>query len=201
MIFNNVFKTCIVLWCLSLSFTNQAQNHEIELLGLQTILNNTNDANDYQFFDGEIHLKTEEVLKGDISVNRINEHQKYAAIIRIENECFYIANTKIKEVYLYERIDKRDTKTKFVTINGHHKLFREVYKKDTETIVYDLMDKPFDGKILNDVHIMENGNLLSIFNFWTSGPKKDLINYLNKRDNKNYKRRDFKSLEQLFATL
>ena len=63
------------------------------------------------------------------------------------------------------------------------------------------MEKPFDGKTMSNIYVLENDKLVYIFNFWHSGPKADLLNYFEDRDKKKYKRRDFKNLEKLFAQL
>ncbi|WP_298903895.1 hypothetical protein [uncultured Psychroserpens sp.] len=191
----------IFLLCITLSFTNlQAQQHEVELLGLETIQFSTINNDDVYYYTGQIRLKDQQTFNGLISINH-KRYKDYTTILKTKDKCVYIPNENIDTVILYKDDNRDYTETTFVSIKGHDKLFREIYKKDNSTIVYDLLKKPFDGKIMNDIYIKENGKLVSIFNFWSSGPKKDLINYINKRDTKTYKRRDFKSLKDLFAKL
>lgn len=179
----------------------QAQNqvHEVDLLGLQSIQFSTINDEIY-FYDGLINLKNNEILEGSISLNHIKDG-KYSVILRTKDSCTYISNEDIEDVVLLEKNKHNVSQTRFVLLENHQKLLRELYFKDSENAIYDAMEKPFDGSVMNDVYVKENGSLIRLFDFWTSGPKKALINYINKRDNKKYKRRDFKSLEQLFATL
>jgi len=51
------------------------------------------------------------------------------------------------------------------------------------------MKKPFDGKIMNDDHVLENNTLVASYDFWHSDPKSYLFNYCEDRDQKKYKRR------------
>ena len=55
--------------------------------------------------------------------------------------------------------------------------------------------------LVGRVFIKENNILTDTFNFWSSGEKKDIINYINERDETKYKRGDFKSLDELFSKL
>jgi hypothetical protein len=179
----------------------QNREHEVVRLGLESITPNSNYSKTLHFFEGRIKLKDSTYFFGEICLNQLDKNQKYAAILRIDECAFYIPNATIKNIVLQQVLDKKNMKTKFISIDKEDKLFREVYKKDPNTIVYDLKESPFDGKTLNDVHIMDNGNLLEIYKLTPSGPKKDIINYLNKRDNKTYNRGDFKTLKDVFASL
>ncbi len=176
---------------------NFVKGQELSFIEQQLIFG-TYTADDNSFYDGEIHLKNSEILKGSISLN-LKNHGQYATLLIGKDEHTYIPNDEINYVLVSD--NDQSSKTKFVSIQGQSKLFRELYRKNDQTIVYDLLEKPFDGRIMNDIHIKAQGKLVSIFDFWTSGPKKDLINYINKRDGMNYRRRDFKSLDDLFAKL
>lgn len=165
----------------------------------QTLLNiQLNDTN--YFYDGIIYLKNNEVLTGNIGLNRQRDGQ-YAALLITDDGCQYIPNTEIEIVELFANDDNDYESTVFIPLKDKEKLYRELYVKDAENAIYDSMKKPFDGKIMSGVYVLENNSLLSIYNFWHSGPKADLLNYFEDRDQKKYKRRDFKNLETLFAQL
>jgi len=198
MISKKLFRYLFTLLFILSASNIKAQQHEVDLLGLQTIQFNSDD--NFAFFDGEIHLKNNETLKGRISLNHLHNNI-YSTSIRTKDGCSYIPNTTIDNVVLYKNERYKQVETRFIPIEGYSKLFREVFKKDNKTAIYDLLEKPFDGKILSGVYVKENDTMEYVYNFWSSGPKKDLINYINKRDNKAYKRRDFKTLESLFAAL
>jgi len=170
----------------------------LEALNLINTLNLTN--NSTNFYEGEVHLKNNESFKGLISINKI-QNGEYSTLINLEDGCKYVPNKNIKNVVLFGKSKDQQNETVFVMLQNKRKLYRELYTKDSKNGIYDLLEKPFDWKIMSDVLIMEDNALTSVYNFWSSGPKKDIINYINKRDNKKYKRRDFKSLEKLFAAL
>lgn len=184
---------------LMISYSSWAQKDQDDLLNYQTVLNNRLLQNQqHPFFKGVIHLKSGDSLAGELSLNNF-ENKEYSTILQQKNKQVVISNQTIKEVILYA--DNTSSKTKFYAIKEDQQLYREVYKKDKETIVYDSSNQPFEGKLISSVYVQQNGKLIDTFNFWTSGPKKDLVNYLNKRDGKKYKNRDFKSLDDLFAKL
>ncbi|MBV7270462.1 hypothetical protein [Winogradskyella luteola] len=193
-----IFRKSIVLTLfISVLTVINAQELDINLVNLNTVIEN---SNDYSFYNGEIHLKTNETLKGRISLNHINDDQ-YAVLLKTDKGHIYVSNKDVNSVILFDENKGKILETKFVSFDGHDKLFRELYIKDDETAIYDSMEKPFDNKIMSGVYVLEDDELKYIYNFWSSGPKKDIINYINERDDSNYKRRDFKSLNDLFAIL
>ena len=197
MISKIIQKSCIALFLISTVTIANAQDVDLALVNLQIALDNQNNVD---FYDGQVQLKNNETYQGRISLNHFNGDQ-YAVLLRTNDGCTHISNEEINSVTLFGNDRYKTTETQFVSLEGHDKLFRILYKKDDGIAVYDSIEKPFDNSIMNDVYILEDNELVSIFNFWSSGPKKDIINYLNERDNSNYKRRDFKSLDDLFAKL
>ncbi|WP_299116742.1 hypothetical protein [uncultured Winogradskyella sp.] len=194
---SKIFQKSSVLLCFILAFTTlNAQELDLNLVNLTIIQN----SNDYSFYNGEVHLKTNETLKGRISLNHINDNQ-YAVLLKTDQGHTYISNEDVNSVILFNNGKHQISETKFVAFDGYGKLFRELYKKDDETAIYDSMEKPFDNRIMSGVYVLEDNNLMSIYNFWSSGPKKDIINYINDRDSSNYKRKDFESLNDLFSML
>lgn len=187
----------VLLGFLAFNTKALAQDENLDLFNQQLFFYSNLD---YDFYDGEITMKNNEIINGILSLNHIDNEQ-YAVILSTDDGCIYIPNEDVSSVTLFE-IDKgKTTATKFVAIEGYDKLFRELYIKNENYAIYDLLEVPYDSKIINDVYIKENNTLVSIDNFWTSGPKKDLINYINERDNTDFKRKDFKSLNTLYAKL
>ncbi|WP_299335537.1 hypothetical protein [uncultured Psychroserpens sp.] len=202
MITKTLHKTCILLVILSFSNLVEAQNTEQQilqtnLLTLQFLEANNNDS---KFYDGEIYLKNQDTLRGSISLNHAKA-KTYAAILSTDDGYEYISNQEIESVVLYGEYRDQALSSRFVPLKDHELLYREVYKKDEHTAIYDGSTNPFRGILVGRVLVKDHNTIEDIFNFWASGPKKDLINYINKRDNKNYKRRDFKTIEDLFAKL
>ncbi|WP_458626252.1 hypothetical protein [Winogradskyella sp. PC D3.3] len=187
----------VLLGFLAFNTKALAQDENLNLLNQQLFFYSNLD---YDFFDGEITMKTNETISGRVSLNHI-DNQQYAVILQTADGCTYIPNEDISSVTLFD-IDKGEiVATKFVALKGYDKLFRELYIKDADTAIYDLLETPYDSKIIDNLYIKENNTLVRIDDFWTSGPKKDLINYINNRDFTNYKRKDFKSINDLFAKL
>lgn len=188
-----------VILCVVLFATSYAQNEDLDLLNQQLFFMSIND--DIYFYDGQINLNNNDVIYGRMSVNHKRDSKQ--SVILITQDCWeYIPNDEIHSVVLFGLNNTDDhSETKFVSIENQEKLFRELYVKDSENAIYDLLAKPFDESVMSDIYVMEDNTLIRTYNFWHSGPKADLINYFKDRDNKNYKRRDFKSLDMLFAKL
>ncbi|EPR74377.1 hypothetical protein ADIWIN_0478 [Winogradskyella psychrotolerans RS-3] len=187
----------VLLGFLAFNTKALAQDENLDLFNQQLFFYSNLD---HDFYDGEITMKNNETINGFVSLNHI-DNQHYAVILSTDDGCIYIPNEDVSSVTLFNAHKGETTATKFVAIEGYDKLFRELYIKDEDSAIYDLIEAPYDSKIINDVYIKENNTLVSIDDFWTSGPKKDLINYINKRDNTDFKRKDFKSLNTLFAKL
>jgi hypothetical protein len=194
-----LLKTGIILLVFIIlppSMSAQNQNSEIHNLTNLLLINSIDD--DLYFFDGTISLNNQEILNGEISINHKNEGE-YSVIIKTENIRKHIPNKDID--YVKMRRENDTNMTKFVVINDDGKLYREVFTNENNTSLYDTSHKPFDGILIGEVLINDDGNIISTYNFWASGPKKGLINYINKRDGLNYKRSDFKTIQDLFQVL
>ena len=61
--------------------------------------------------------------------------------------------------------------------------------------IYDESSKPTTN-LVGEIFVKEELNLKSLYNFWSSGPKQDLINYINERDNKSFRKKDFKNIDE-----
>jgi hypothetical protein len=149
------------------------------------------------FFEGKIILKDSTILIGKISINQLYQNN-LIAILNVDNDYRAIDNKTIKEVVL---LSPEHKETKFFNLNIDERLYRLVYQKHTIVSVYDASNKLQDNSLIGRLLVKENNMLTDTWNFWSSGPKNDLINYMNDRDNTNFKRRNFKSLDQIFAAL
>lgn len=192
-------KSLIISFSMIISLSLNAQKNDDDLVNLQTVLFLTQNNPKTYFFDGKINLNNNDSLIGQISVNH-KKNGEYSTIFRHNDSCTFVPNKTIKAVTLFEQDRKSETKFRF--INDSNKLYREIFYNEKKNIsVYDTSDKPFNDKLIAEVFVKENDTIINTFDFWTSGPKKDLINYLRKRDGIKYKRRDFDSLQDLFETL
>ncbi len=195
---NLKLKHFYLLVCILATFNSQAQtanDQATNYLNLQLVGVFNNDTP--EFYNGIITLLDGTVLTGDISLNHVN-NKTYNTIIVQDNDWVYIPNKTIKDVVLNS---DQDDKTKFTVIKEDAILYREVYKKNEDVSVYDSSIRPFENRLTDKVYVKENNTVTNTFDFWTSGPKKDLVNYINNRDGSTYRNRDFKSLDELFAKL
>ncbi len=189
------FKYFIFLLFLIFSVNLNAQKND-DIVNFLTIYNNYlyNNDNYNPFFEGAINFKNGKSVKGKISLNYL-ENDKYSAILKQDDNWKIIPNSEIENVVLH---DNDNSETKFSAINDDGILYRQVYKKNNENFIYDSSNKPLENNLIAPVWIKKKDSLINTFDFWTWGPKKDLINYLSKRDGKEYKSRDFKSLKELY---
>lgn len=181
-----------------IAFNLNAQKNDeesINFINLQLIGILNDDDN--PFFNGKINLKDGNSLTGKISLN-YKKKGEYVTVLNQNGLHSYISNEKINDVIL---ISGDNLETTFTVIKDNNLLYREVFKKNKDVIVYDTSVMPFENKLAAQVFVKENDSLTNTFNFWTSGSKKDLVNYINNRDGLQYKSRDFKSLEDLFLKL
>lgn len=190
-----------VLFLLVFALPIQAQDNsnglDLITMNLVGILDDNSGPN--TFYEGEMTLKTGETITGYFS---LNNPQKKDYVVLFENEDAskqqYYCSDEFKEVKLY---NDEATFTKFDFIKEDGKLYRQVYNNENNVIVYDTATSPFEGKLLAEVIINLNDDLINTWSFWSSGPKHDLIRYIRKRDGVRYKRSEFKSLEDIFERL
>jgi len=146
------------------------------------------------YYSGKIILKSQDTLVGAVSLNyRINED--FVTLINDGTQEQKIPNEKIEKIVLL----KDNAFTEFESIENSKLLYRIVHSGKTK--IYDSSSKPLNGSLISGVFVKENNQVYDLFDFWSSGPKQDLITYINKRDNANFKRRDFKSTDEIFAYL
>jgi hypothetical protein len=189
---------------LSLLFITTSKAQDFDALNASLLLLNISNNNcdcgnnlntNRPFYDGKIILNNSTILEGKISVNQ-SFKSKMITIFNSADNYEPIDNKLIKEVVLLSTENKV---TKFFNLNNDERLYRLVHQKDTLVSVYDSSNKLQDNSLIGRILIIENNTLTDTWNFWSSGPKKDLINYLNDRDDTTFKRRDFKCLDELFA--
>jgi len=169
----------------------------LETLNLITFLSTLNDyPND--FYQGEMTLNDGSIIIGYFSLN--NSIADNYVVLHDDGETYnYYCKDEINDVMLYN--PNSDANTMFNFIKDDGKLYRKVFDNNMDVIVYDTANYPFDNKLVNEVIIDVNNQLIETWNFWTSGPKHDLIKYLRERDDVRYKRSDFKTLDDIFRRL
>ncbi|WP_028281906.1 hypothetical protein [Olleya marilimosa] len=169
----------------------------LETLNLITFLSTLNDyPND--FYQGEMTLNDGSIIIGYFSLN--NSIADNYVVLHDDGETYnYYCKDEINDVMLYN--PNSDANTMFNFIKDDGKLYRKVFDNNIDVIVYDTANYPFDNKLVNEVIIDVNNQLIETWNFWTSGPKHDLIKYLRERDDVRYKRSDFKTLNDIFRRL
>lgn len=146
------------------------------------------------YYQGKIILKSQDTLVGLVSLNyRIKED--FATLFNDGMQEIKIPNQNIEKIILV----KDNAVTEFESIENSKLLYRIVYSGKSK--IYDSSSKPLNGSLVSGVFVKENDQVHNLFDFWSSGPKQDLITYINKRDNENFKKRDFKSTNEIFAYL
>tara|TARA_R110000751_G_scaffold2470_4_gene13397 strand:+ start:225215 stop:225832 length:618 start_codon:yes stop_codon:yes gene_type:complete len=169
----------------------------LETLNLITFFNTLNTyPND--FYKGEMTLNDGSILIGYFSLN--NSSTDNYVVLHDDGETYhYYCKDEINDVMLYNPNSDNNTIFEFIKDDG--KLYRKVYDNNKDVIVYDTANYPFDNTLVDQVIIDVDNQLIETWNFWTSGPKHDLIKYLRNRDNIRYKRSQFKSLDDIFEKL
>ncbi|WP_292944581.1 hypothetical protein [Olleya sp. UBA1516] len=169
----------------------------LETLNLITFINTLN-AHPNDFYKGEMTLTDGTILIGYFSLN--NSITDNYVVLHDDGETYhYYCKDEINDVMLYN--PNSDSNTVFEFIKDDGKLYRKVYDNNKDVIVYDTANYPFDNTLVDQVIIDVDNQLIETWNFWTSGPKHDLIKYLRDRDNIRYKRNQFKSLDDIFEKL
>ena len=150
---------------------------------------------DEEYYPGKIILKSQDTLVGMISLNyRLKEN--YVALFDDGIQEVKISNESIGKIILSSR---NNDLTEFESLDNSKLLYRILYSGKVK--VYDSSSRPQNGNLVSSVFIKENDLVYRLFNFWSSGPKQDLIDYINQRDGENFKRRDFKNSDEIFAYL
>ena len=150
---------------------------------------------DEAYYPGKIILKSNDTLVGKISLNyRIKEN--FSALFNDGIKEVKIPNDSIAKIILSY---KNNELTEFESLDNSKQLYRVLYSGKVK--IYDSSSRPQAGNLVSGVFIKENDQVYGLFNFWSSGPKQDMIDYINKRDGENFKRRDFKTNDAIFAYL
>jgi len=148
-----------------------------------------------QYYSGKIILKSQDTLTGMVSLNyRIKEN--FSALFDDGAQEIKIPNESIGKIVL---TDGNNSLTEFESIDNSKLLYRVLYSGKMK--IYDSSSRPQNGSLVSGVFIKEGNQVQRLFNFWSSGPKQDLIDYINKRDNEHFRRRDFKTTDEIFAYL
>lgn len=198
-----IMLLCITLFSLQFSFAQECNNNNnaaaTSLFLNDLFFNNSNDST--HFYNGTLTLNNTKTINGKFSINHY-KNETYSVIYKEEDKYRYIPTDSIKSVTLFEK-EKNDitNKTLFIKIKGDSKLYRMISDEAYQVKLFDSATKPFDGLLIGDVFVEENDSITNTYNFWSSGPKQDVINYINKRSNAKYKRRDFKTINDLVLKL
>ncbi|RZJ99898.1 MAG: hypothetical protein EOO46_21620 [Flavobacterium sp.] len=150
---------------------------------------------DEEYYPGKIILKSNDTLVGRISLN-YRTKENFSALFNDGAKDVKIPNERIGKIIFS---DRNNEVTEFESLDNSKQLYRILYSGKVK--IYDSSSRPQGGNLVGGVFIKEDNQIYSLFNFWSSGPKQDIIDYINKRDGVNFKRRDFKSSDEIFAYL
>jgi hypothetical protein len=204
-IFKGIMLLGITLCTVQIAFAQEcANNNNNNNAAITTQLANDlffNNSNQTYFHDGTVTLNNTTTINGRFSLNYYKD-DTYSVIHIEDGERHYISTDSITSVTLFRK-EKNDIidKTLFVKAKDDSKLYRMISDETYPVKLFDSATKPFSGLLIGDVFVQENDSITHTYNFWSSGPKQDVINYINKRDNTNYKRRDFKTINDLVVQL
>ncbi len=147
------------------------------------------------FYQGEVILNNKTVVKGLVSINH-RQKQQLVTIVKSTDNISYIPNSEIELVTISKSNNNNRTENSFEKIDTSGKLYRIVGNGKRK--IYDESSKPTTN-LVGEVFIKDGLNIISLYNFWSSGPKQDLVNYINKRDNKDFTKRDFNTIDELIS--
>lgn len=149
------------------------------------------------FYDGQLILSNNDTISGSISLNHFKK-DGYVTKFEDDKGLRPIFNKDISQVIL-THTDKNGntTQTLFLKLDDSLKFYRVL--KEGSVTVFDSSVRPYNGNLVASVLIKSDEEIIDTFNFWSSGPKQDLINYLNEREGTSYKRRDFKSVDEIIS--
>lgn len=148
------------------------------------------------FYEGKLLLTNSDTLSGLVSLN-FSKDRKYFTQVKDGGNLHVISNGEISKVILYATYKGQKAATNFEKLSDDGKFYRILGVG--EVTVYDCSIRPFTGNIVSEVFVKEHNSVRSLFNFWSSGAKQDLVDYINEKENKKFKKRDFKSAEELIA--
>lgn len=149
------------------------------------------------FYDGQLILSNNDTISGSISLNHFKK-DGYVTKFEDDKGLRPIFNKDISQVIL-THTDKNGntTQTLFLKLDDSLKFYRVL--KEGFVTVFDSSVRPYNGNLVASVLIKSDEEIIDTFNFWSSGPKQDLINYLNEREGTSYKRRGFKSVDEIIS--
>lgn len=149
------------------------------------------------FYDGQLILSNNDTISGSISLNHFKK-DGYVTKFEDDKGLRPIFNKDISQVIL-THTDKNGntTQTLFLKLDDSLKFYRVL--KEGSVTVFDSSVRPYNGNLVASVLIKSDEEIIDTFNFWSSGPKQDLINYLNEREGTSCKRRDFKSVDEIIS--
>lgn len=145
------------------------------------------------FHKGEIIMNDMTVIKGLVNIN-YRQKKKLVTVVKSEDKISYIPNSEILLVTISSKNNDNLLENSFEKIEVNGKLYRIVGNGKRK--IYDESSKPTTN-LVGEIFVKEESNLESLYNFWSSGPKQDLINYINKRDNKDFRKKDFNNIDEL----
>lgn len=145
------------------------------------------------FYEGKVTMNDNTEINGLVSINH-RRNKKFVTIVKSDGRTTYIPNHEIVAVTMISKINNTTLENTFEKIEMNGKLYRIVGIGKRK--IYDESTKP-STNLVGELFVKEQLNTHSLYNFWSSGPKQDLINYINKRDNKLFTKKDFKTKEEL----
>lgn len=146
------------------------------------------------FNEGEIILNDKTTIKSLININ-FRKKEGLVTLTKIDNKISYIPNSEILLVTISSTNKDTVITDSFERINESGKLYRIVGTGKRK--IYDESTKPITGYLVGAIFVKDESKAQSLYNFWSSGPKQDLIDYINKRDHKVFTKKDFKNMDDL----
>lgn len=147
------------------------------------------------FYHGQIVLNDMTVVKGLVNIN-YRQNERFVTRVKSEGKILYIPNNEILLVTISSKNNNGVLENSFEKIDVDGKLYRIVGNGKRK--IYDESSKPTTN-LVGEIFVKEGLSSKSLYNFWSSGPKQDLIDYVNKRDNKDFRKKDFNNVDELIA--
>lgn len=133
-------------------------------------------------------------LKGLIKLKQYSNSHKGIVLTRSSADTFILYKDLQKvRLYDYDSSLLIDGYTDFVRLNEKEQLWRQLSRGSTEFFDELPYTNEKNGATGSEIVVRENGTVTSLFNFWSSSTKKDVVDYINKRFGQHFKKRNFRS--------
>lgn len=155
------------------------------------------------YHHGYVVANKNDTLRGNI---RLRQDDDISIIIKRSglniDTLIRVSDTKLVRLFDTDSLLNNQSYTDYVRIGKNkNDLWRQVYKGDFEIYdeLYSSNENP--GKIGDYIVVKENEATKTIAGFWTISPKRNMVEYVNQKYDKNFKANNFNSKVEIINWL